>query len=141
MTLVRRLVLIPVATLLVGGLLGIAPAQAAFGDSAATEAMQISTTTVAAPGNVTGSLTCSRTSATMAATWTLSGTPQVSGYLVTVYFSDGLTQTVQMGATATSWSSGIAIYNVTAYSVQYSVTTQTSYGWTKESARTAAFHC
>ena len=141
MTLVRRLVLVPVATLLVGGLLGIAPAQAAFGDSAATGAMQISTTTVAAPGNVTGSLTCSRTSATMAATWTLSGTPQVSGYLVTVYFSDGFTQTVQKAATDTSWSQAITLYNVTAYAVRYTVTTQTTYGWTAESAPTGWFQC
>jgi hypothetical protein len=48
---------------------------------------------------------------------------------------------VQLGATATSWSSTIAEYNVTAYSVAYSVTTQTDYGWTQESARTGTFQC
>jgi hypothetical protein len=103
--------------------------------------MQVTTTTIAAPGNVKGSLTCGSTSATMAASWTASTTPNASGYVVTVYFSDGYTQTVPLAATATSWSAPIGIYNVTAYSVQYSVTTQTSYGWTKESARTAWFHC
>jgi hypothetical protein len=141
MMLTRRLVLVPLAMLLGFGVLGIAPAQASFGDSTATPTMQVTTTTVAAPGSFKGSLTCGSTSATMAASWTLSGTPQVSGYLVTVYFSDGYTQTVQLGTTATSWSAVIGIYNVTAYQVQYSVTTQTSYGWTKESARTAWFHC
>jgi hypothetical protein len=138
---VRRLVLVPVATLLVVGLLGIAPAQAAFGDSATAPAMQVTTTTVAAPTNFAGSLTCTRTDATMAATWSPSNTPNVSGYVVTVYFSDGYTQTASLAATATSWSSAIGIYNVTAYSVQFSVTTQTSYGWTKESTRSAWFHC
>jgi hypothetical protein len=48
---------------------------------------------------------------------------------------------VQLGATATSWSSTIDQYYVTAYSVQYSVTTQTDYGWTQESARTGSFQC
>jgi hypothetical protein len=141
MRIIRRLVLVPVALLLGFGVLGIAPAQASFADSAAVPTMQVTTTTVAAPGGFTGSLTCGSTSATMAASWTLSGTKGVSGYLVTVYFSDGFSQTVSLAATATSWSASIGLFNVTAYSVQYSVTTQTSYGWTKESARTAWFHC
>jgi hypothetical protein len=141
MRIIRRLVLVPVALLLGFGVLGIAPAQASFADSAAVPTMQVTTTTVAAPGDVKGSLTCGSTSATMAASWTASTTPNPSGYLVTVYFSDGYTQTVPLAATATSWSAAIGIYNVTTYSVQYSVTTQTSYGWTKESARTAWFHC
>ena len=139
---IRRLVLVPFVAALVVGLLGLTPAHASFGDSTGTGAMTITTTTVAAPGSVTGSLTCGKTSATMAATWTLSGAPRVSGYLVTVYFNDGYTQTVELDdPSATSWSAPIGIYNVTAYQVQYSVTTLTSYGWTKESARTAWFHC
>ena len=141
MMIARRLVLVPLATLLGAGMLGIAPAQASFGDGAAVPTMQVTTTTVAAPGAFAGKLTCASTTATMSATWTASTTPNVSGYLVTVYFSDGYTQTVQLGPTATGWSASIGIYNVTAYSVQYSVTTQTSYSWTKESARTAWFHC
>ena len=142
MSIVHRLSLVPVATFLVVGLLGTTPAQASFGDSTATPVMQVTTTTVAAPGNVKGSLTCGSTSATMAATWTASGTPQVSGYVVSVYFNDGYVQTVPLPATATSWSQGIGIFYVTgAGTVQYTVTTQTSYGWTKESARTAVFHC
>jgi hypothetical protein len=141
MTIIRRLVLVPLALLLGFGVLGITPAHASFGDSAAVSTMQVTTTTIAAPGTVKGSLTCGSTSATMAASWTASTTPNPSGYLVTVYFSDGYTQTVPLAATATSWSAAIGIYNVTTYSVQYSVTTQTSYGWTKESARTAWFHC
>ena len=142
MSIVHRLSLVPVATFLVVGLLGTTPAQASFGDSTATPVMQVTTTTVAAPGTFKGSLTCGSTSATMAASWTASTTPQVTGYVVSVYFNDGYVQTVSLPSTATSWSSSIGIFYVTGSGwVQYTVTTQTSYGWTKESAKTAVFHC
>jgi hypothetical protein len=116
------------------------PAQASFSDSA-SRTTSIATTTVPAPGNFVGSLTCGRTSATMGATWSLSATPRVSGYTVTVYFSDGFVQTVELGPTATSWSAPIDPYFVTAFSVQYKVTTRTDYGWFKDSARTGSFQC
>jgi hypothetical protein len=116
------------------------PASASFSASSALPSTTINTLVVAAPTNFVGHLTCAATS-TMSATWTASTSPRISGYLVTVYFSDGFTQTVQLGASATSWSATIAEYNVTAYSVQYSVTTQTNFGWIKESARTASFQC
>ena len=77
----------------------------------------------------------------MSATWSLSTTARVSGYLVSVYFSDGFVQTVQLGPTATSWSATIDPYYVTAYTINYTVTAQTDYGWTKESAHTATFGC
>ena len=115
------------------------PASASFGDSVVVRTT-IATATVAAPGNFVGKLTCGRP-ATMSATWSLSGTTRVSGYLVSVYFSDGFVQTVQLGPTATSWSATIDPYYVTAYSIQYSVTTKTDYGWSKESPRTATFQC
>ena len=115
------------------------PASAGFGDSVAVKTT-IATASVAAPGNVVGKLTCGRP-ATMSATWSLSGTTRVSGYLVSVYFSDGFVQTVQLGPTATSWSTTIDAYYVTAYSINYTVTTQTAYGWSKESAHTGTFQC
>ena len=115
------------------------PASAGFGDSVVVRTT-IATASVAAPGNVVGKLTCGRP-ATMSATWSLSGTARVSGHLVSVYFSDGFVQTVQLGPTATSWSATIDPYYVTAYSINYTVTTQTAYGWSKESAHTAAFQC
>ena len=58
-----------------------------------------------------------------------------------VYFSDGFVQTVELGPTATSWSAAIDPYYVTAYSIQYSVTTKTDYGWVKQSSRTGSFQC
>ena len=115
------------------------PASATYAAAVAVKTT-ISTTTVAAPTNVVGKLTCG-TTATMSATWTKSTTARVSGYVVSVYFSDGLVQTVQLAGTATSWSSTIHPYYVTAYSIQYSVNAQTDYGWSKESPRTVAFQC
>ena len=115
------------------------PASATFAEAVAVKTT-ISTTTVASPGNLVGKLTCGRP-ATMSATWSLSSTTRVSGYLVSVYFSDGFVQTVQLGPTATSWSATIDPYYVTAYTINYTVTTQTDYGWTKESAHTGTFGC
>ena len=131
-------------TLVAGVLVGSgAAAQAAFTDTAKVSAtpMSIATASVAAPASGPGSLTCRSTSATMALTWTKSTSARVTGYLVTVYFSDGYSQTVQKAAADTSWSQAITLYNVTAYAVQYSVTTQTDYGWTAESVRTGWFQC
>ena len=142
MTTTRRLLVL--LTLVAGVLFGSgAAAQAAYTDTAKVTGapMSISTATVAAPASGPGSLTCRSTSATMALTWANSTSPRVTGYLVTVYFSDGYAQTVQKAATDTSWSQAINLYNVTAYAVQYSVTTQTDYGWTAESVRTGWFQC
>jgi hypothetical protein len=115
------------------------PASATYSE-AVTVKTTISTTTVAAPANLVGKLTCGRP-ATMQVTWALSGTARVSGYLVSVYFSDGFVQNVQLGASATSWSATIDPYYVTAYSIRYSVTTQTNYGWSKEAPLTGTFQC
>ena len=135
----RGLVVAGIVVAVLAGFLGLAPAYASFSDST-TASTSITTMVVAAPTNVVGSLTCGSTSGTMSLTWTASTSPRVSGYLVTVYFSDGYKQTVQKAATDTSWSASIGIYNVTAYQVQYSVTTQVN-NWTAESATTGWFHC
>jgi hypothetical protein len=120
-----------------------AAAQASFAENVKVTAtpFSIGTASVAVPTTGPGSLTCGKTTATMGLTWTKSTAPQVIGYLVTVYFSDGYTQTVQKTATDTSWTQSITLYNVTAYAVRYTVTTQTTYGWTAESAPTGWFQC
>jgi hypothetical protein len=142
MNAIRRTALTVALTLtaILGSAGSTSPALASYSDSA-SRSTSISTATVTAPGNGVGSLTCGRTSATMGATWNLSATPRVSGYTVTVYFSDGFVQVVELGPTATSWSAPIAPYYVTAFSVQYSVTTHTNYGWFKQSPRTGSFQC
>jgi hypothetical protein len=134
----RGLVLLGLTVAVING--ASIPASAGYADSVAVTTT-VNTTTVAAPTSVVGKLTCGHPTATMAASWALSPTKGVSGYVVTVYFSDGVTQAVQLLPTATSWSAPITDYYVTAYSIQYSLTTQTTYGWTKESPRTAAFQC
>ena len=143
MTRIRRSLLLLALTFAVvlAGAGSTAPAQATFGDSAGVSLGTISTATVAAPTNVVGGLSCGRTSATMSVTWQPSTSARVSGYLVTVYFSDGYVQTVQKAATDTSWSASIDPYWVTVNSVRYSVTTQTDYGWTTESALTGTYRC
>jgi hypothetical protein len=142
MTAIRRTALTLALTLaaVLGSAGSTSPAQASYSDSAA-RSTSITTATVAAPPNVVGKLTCGRSTATMAATWNLSTSARVSGYTVTVYFSDGFVQKVELGPSATSWSASIDPYYVTAFSVQYSVTTKTDYGWIKESARTGSFQC
>lgn len=141
MTRIRRglLLLALTAGIVVAGSAG--PALASFSDAPSISLGTISTADVTAPGNVVGSLTCASPNATMSATWQPSSSARISGYLVTVLFSDGYTQTVQKAATDTSWSASITLYNVTAYSVRYSVTTQTDYGWTEQSAYTGSFKC
>jgi hypothetical protein len=143
MTGIRRALLTAAlaAGMFVGALLATVPAQASFADSAPVPSTTFTSATVAAPTNVVGSLTCGSPNATMNVTWTQSATPRISAYVITVYFSDGYTQAVTAAGTATSWSAPITAYNVTAYQIQYSVTTQTDYGWTKESPRTGWFHC
>jgi hypothetical protein len=115
------------------------PAGASLADSD-TVSTAISTTTVTPVTNLVGGLNCNPRS-TMSATWTRSTTARVKGYELNVHFSDGVVQTVSLGPTATSWSDTIDKYYVTAYSIQYSVTTITDYGWTKSSTKTAAFQC
>jgi hypothetical protein len=143
MTGIRRSLLLMSLTVAVvlGGLGPAHPAQASFSKKVTATSTQIATATVAPPTNVTGTLTCGKSSATMAANWTLSTSSRISGYLVTVHFSDGFVQNVQMGASATSWTAPISLYQATAYAISYSVTTQTTYGWTTESAAIGWFSC
>ena len=143
MSIVRRALVLTALTVAVtaSAIAVTLPAWASWADSASVATTTYSTANVLAPTNVAGSLTCGNPNSTMGLTWTKSTTSQISGYLVTVYFSDGYTQTVQLASTASSWSQSITTYNVTAYAVQYSVTTQTNYKWTKESTRTGWFQC
>jgi hypothetical protein len=141
MTRIRRglLLLALTAAVVLAGSTG--TAFASFSDSSSISLGTVSTATVAAPGSVTGKVICTSPNATMQVTWQKSTSTRVSGYLITVYYSDGYVQTASAAASATSWSVSTSLFNVTAYSVRYSVTTQTDYGWTKESALTGSFSC
>ena len=69
----------------------------------------------------------------MSATWTKSTTARVKGYSSRSTSATGWSRPSRCRPTATSWSATIDKYYVTAYSIQYSVTTITDYGWIKES--------
>ena len=143
MTTIRRALLlmglVPAVTL---GTVGTAaaPAVASLADSAAVGTTTISTGTVAAPTNVVGKLTCT-SPAQMSATWTRSTSARVTGYTLSVYFTDGFVQRVELPSTAASWSAPIDRYYVQIDAIQYSVTTKTDYSWTAESAKTPWFRC
>ena len=117
------------------------PASAAFSDIASLPTMALGTATVGAPGDVTGYLSCGPTDSTMQVTWTSSTASSVSGYRVTVHWSDGFESVRDVAATATSWTETTTTYNVAKYSIRYSVTTLTDYGWYTESGLTGSFQC
>ena len=141
MTRIRRGLLLPALTAAVVLTGSTGTAVATFSGTSSSSLGTISTATVAAPGSVSGTLTCTSPNATMQVTWQQSVSPRVNGYRVTVYLSDGSVQSVQTTADDTSWSAPIALFDVTAHSIRYSVTTQTDYGWTTESALTGSFQC
>lgn len=140
MTPARRLVAVLGLALVVVAAVGI-PASASFSDNAALPTMSAGTATVAAPGNVTGRLTCASRNSTMEVSWTASTARNITGYRVTTHFSDGFDQSETVAATATSWSKSISTLNVTQYSVRWSVTTLTAYGWTTRSVLTGSAQC
>lgn len=136
----RVLVLVLVAA---GVFLGVpASAQAAFGDSTTTATVTISTVTVAAPTNVVAQLVDCGSNGRwqdVRLTWTPSATDRVSGYRVTIHQPNGsVVASSNFGASTT-----IALIRTDKLSsvMTLSVTTRTSYGWTKESTRTGALPC
>jgi hypothetical protein len=141
MTRIRRglLLLALTAAVVLAGSAG--SAFASFADTASISLGTVSTANVAAPTSIVGHVTCASPNATMQVTWVQSPSIRISGYRVSVYFSDGFVQTATVASSATSWSVSTSLFNVTAYSVRYSVTTLTDYGWTKESALTGSFQC
>ena len=135
----KALLLALTAGIVIGG--AGSTASASFADSSSV-ATSISTETVAPATNLVGDLICpNKGDATMSATWTLSTTSRIAAQQVKVTFSDGYVQTVDLSATATSWSATISKYNVTNWAVQYSVVSLTDYGWTAETAPTGWFQC
>lgn len=124
----------------VSTLLGVTPASAAFSATATVAPMGIGTVSVQAPGAVTGTVTCGRTTSSLALSWTASSTPGVTGYVVRVVFSDGYVQTMPT-QTATTWTGSVDTYYLTTTTVHMTVTAQTGYGWTKDSLPSAELSC
>jgi hypothetical protein len=138
-TRLRTPVLVGLATGLFA-LLGVTPANATFSTRASVTPMSVGTATVQAPGAVKGTVTCGRSTSTLNLSWTASSTPGVTGYVVRIDFSDGYAQTLP-AQTATTWSGSVDTYYVTATTLHMTVTTQTGYGWTRESLPSAELSC
>jgi hypothetical protein len=126
----RTLLLLGLTVAAVFGGLGPAhPAQASFSEKVSVPSMQVTTATVAAPASVTATMTCTKTSGTLSASWPASTTARVDGCLLTVVYSDGYEQAVPLQA-ATTWSTTMSLYNASAYSMHVIVAAHTDYGWT-----------
>jgi hypothetical protein len=117
------------------------PASAGYSETAALATQSFTAATVAPPTSVVGSLSCGPSSSTMGVTWAASTTTRVNGYRVSVHFSDGYVQHTELPAGTTSWTKSITTYNVTAYSIRYSVTAVTDFGWFTQSGLTGSFRC
>jgi hypothetical protein len=144
------LVLIALATVLG---LTVGTAQAAFTDNATMATLTVGTTTVAAPtGLSTAGTYCSTvttyyngvasTTTTLHAqlSWKASGTRGLSGYRVTAWFPDGSSYPVGDVGTSTSVAMDVD-GSYASQNIRVTVMTLTSYGWTAESARSAALTC
>lgn len=117
------------------------PSWAAFTSGQSLPTMTIGTATVAPPGTVTASTSCSYTTATVTLTWTPSTSARVSGYRVRVYLNQAYQDQTPLSATTTTWQGGTSVTNTTAYTMTFTVWTLTDYGWTAESAHTTRIVC
>jgi hypothetical protein len=133
----RTLILLGLTIAAVCGGLGPAhPAQASFSEKVSVPAMQVTTATITAPASVAATLTCTRTSGTLSASWPASTAARVDGYIVTVVFSDGFEQATPLQA-GTSWSTPMSLYNATTYTMHVNVAAHTNYGWTSITPRSS----
>jgi len=136
---IRRIaVLLSIATAVLFG--GMLPADAQFANSASLPTVEIASLDVAAPTGVSTSGSTCGTNLNLKVSWTKSTTTRgVTGYEVTVYRGDGSTGTVTTTNASTTTYSGTYARGFQTY--RFSVTTLTSYGWTKESVLSGGFTC
>jgi hypothetical protein len=121
---------------------GSVPASAGFGDTAGV-GTTLATQLVAAPGDVSGDLTCSEPhDSFLTLTWTRSSTPRVVTYRVTLHHNDGSVTSRNLPATSSSWTTDVPNHRLKqGNSFQASVTTLTDYGWSTQSPLTGSFTC
>lgn len=140
----QRYALLPLLMLLLSGVLPLVSADAAFSTSRALPSTSITTRTVVPATNVSAVLSsCSNTRwMNITVSWTGSPTAGVTGYLVNAHRNDGSTMTVaQTPADTTSASTTVDKLSSGATTVTFTVITQTSYGWTSESASSGSLTC
>ena len=117
-------------------------AQASFTGTASMSAT-IGTVTVAAPTDLTVQTSgCNGRWVDVTLSWRPSTSSKVVGYQVTAYRSDGIVQTVAQTDAATTQLQQTADRNdLFGYTTTLTVTTMTSYGWTRQSAQSGAITC
>ena len=66
---------------------------------------------------------------------------RVSGYRVRVYLGEAWQDQATVAGTATTWQGNADTFYVSNYTMTFTVSTLTEYGWTAESLRTARILC
>jgi hypothetical protein len=115
------------------------PSWASFTEAVALPQTAVSTPTVAVQGNLTARATCVSGTATLTVSWNASTAPRVSGYRVVLWLGGAWQEAGTV--TTTTWTGRTSTTYVTDYVMTFVVWTQTPYGWTGESARSARVVC
>jgi hypothetical protein len=102
-----------------------------------------STSSVAGPGlnEVTTTTTTTNTDVSVSVSWTASGSRGVNGYVVNAHLVDGTAYPMAQTAAGTLFTSATVDADNLVYQPRLSVTTLTTYGWTKQSALTGYISC
>ncbi|TFV65426.1 UNVERIFIED_ORG: hypothetical protein E4P37_09970 [Bacillus sp. AZ43] len=131
-----------VVVLLAAGLVGASamPSWASFVDQA-TVTTTVATPVVPAPGDLVARASCKGRTVTVSLDWTDSAAPRVSGYLVRLYLNNAWQDQATVAPGAGKWGGSADSSYVTNYTMTFTVTTLTEYGWTAESPRTARIVC
>lgn len=140
----RRVAVLAVLSLFLVGVLPAVSADAAFSVSRPLTSMKVSTLTVSPATNVSAGLASCSNNRWIAITvsWSASRTAGVTGYLVNAHRNDGSTMTVaQTSADTTTADTTVDKLSTGATTVTFTVITQTSYGWTAESASSGPATC
>ena len=117
------------------------PAWATFRDPV-TVATTVPTVTVAPPGNVSSAGSwCNNGVLSANFSWSPSSSRGVSGYSVRTYQADGSVTAFAETDAATTAVTGIYPSHGLSATIAFTVTTRTSYGWTKESAQAPVPPC
>ena len=111
--------------------------------ASASNVQGTTTSTVPGPGplETTTTTVTKNTMLTVSASWTASATRGVNGYLVNAHLSDGTVYAMAQTAASTLSTSQTVDADNLVYQPRLSVTTLTSYGWTKQSALTGYVTC
>jgi len=139
-TIHRGLLVVP---LMVAAILGASlPVWAGYSSQRALPATTVSTLTVVAPPNVSSAGSwCNNGVLSANFSWSTSPSRGVSGYSVRSYQPDGTSKVFAETDAVTTAVTGVYPSHGQSATVAITVTTRTSYGWTKESAQAPVPPC